>query len=227
MSLLSIRLDRLAAGLLLATALTPAFAADNPMSLAGEQHNQYLACLAEHGRPGVSPLVTLVRSCGVEPGMPIHQFVATYQPLVDGDPTIPLAVKMEPFRSQYTDYEFGFFHRIDAVLETADSEEKAGAMFAELEEEAIKNLDVRTLAGQTVLGALSVSRHSLHYWTRVEPIPDQDGTGKVNWPRLWKLLAVVVADAAGYCLTASLGPAAAPLAGPVSSAVSSAVKDAF
>lgn len=185
---------QLALALLLGGALAPAFAADNPMSFVGEKHNQDLACLAEHGRPGVSPLVTLVRHCGLQPAMPVKEFAATFQPLLDADPTLPLAQKMAPFRDRYTDYEFSFFSRIDIVVETAANEKEADAMFAALEQEALSELDLGTFAAQTILGGLSVSRSSLDYWTRYEPIAQGDTAAR--WPKWLKKLVVVVADVA-------------------------------
>jgi hypothetical protein len=84
--------------------------------------------------------------------MPNRQFVATCWPLVDGDPTIPLAVKIEPFRQHDTDDAFGFLERIDEVVDTTQAE-AADRMYADPGQEAIATLDVATLSGQTVYGA--------------------------------------------------------------------------
>lgn len=214
---------RLSSGLLLALAGAQAFAANNPMTFVGQSHNQHLACLEANAEPGVSPLVILVKKCGVQPGMPIRQFVETYRPILDADPSMPLAERMLPYRDRFTDYEFGFFDRIDEVTVSAADEQTATRMFTELETEAVANLDVGTFGGQTVLAAIAVARHSLDYWIRHEPIP-ADLPAERKFPRWLRKLLVVGADIGGAVLGASLG--AQPwLAGIVSSAASSFAED--
>jgi hypothetical protein len=209
---------RFAAALLLAFAAAPAFAANNPMTFVGQVHNQQLACLHANAEPGVSPLVTLVRKCGLQPGMPIRQFVQTFGPVMNGDPTVPLAQRMQPYRDRYSDYEYGFFDRIDAVTETALNEAEARRMFADLEAEAVVNLDINGFGGQSILAAVAVARDSLEYWIRYEPIADNLSSAE-RWPKWLRRLAIVAADIGGMVIAVNLG-ATAPLAGAISSGAS-------
>ncbi|MFZ5638544.1 MAG: hypothetical protein ACOY82_18350 [Pseudomonadota bacterium] len=219
------RRPRLAAALLLSLAAAPVFAADNPMTFVGQAHNQHLACLQKYGEPGVSPLVTLVRKCGVQPGMPIRDFLDTFRPVVEADPEAPLAERMLPYRDRYTEYEFGFFHRIDEVTVTATNEEQARRMFADLEAEAVANLDINTFSGQSILAGIAVARHSLEFWIRHEPIPE-DLSADRKMPRWLRKLIVVAADVGGAMLGASLG--AQPwLAGIVSAGASDIADEAL
>ncbi len=216
---------RLAAALLLVVAAAPAVAQNNPMTFVGQAHNQYLDCLQIHGEPGVSPLVTLVRKCGVQPGMPIKDFLATYRPVVEADPDVPLAERMLPFRDRYTEYEYGFFHRIDEVTLRATNEDEARAMFSAIEKEAVANLDVNTFSGQSILAGIAVARHSLEFWIRYEPIP-ADMPADRKMPRWLRKLIVVAADVGGAMLGASLG--AQPwLAGIVSAGASDIADEAL
>lgn len=220
-----VRRLRLAAALLLSLAAAPVFAAGNPMNFVGQAHNQYLDCLQIHGEPGISPLITLVRKCGLQPGMPIREFLATYRPVVEADPEMPLAERMLPFRDRYTDYEYGFFHRIDEVTVTATDEEQARRMFADLEAEAVARLDVNTFSGQSILAGIAVARHSLEFWIRHEPIP-ADMSAERKMPRWLRKLIVVAADVGGAMLGASLG--AQPwLAGIVSAGASDIADEAL
>lgn len=216
---------KLSAALLLAAAVTPAMAATNPMNFVGQAHNQYLACLEANTEPGVSPLVTLVKKCGVNPAMPLRDFVATFRPAVEGDPSIPLAGRMQPYRDRYTDYEFGFFDRIDQVTTHARDEAEATRMLTDLEAEAIAHLDVNTFSGQSILAGIAVARHSLDFWVRYEPLP-ADASQERKLARWLRALIVSAADVGGAMLGASLG--AQPwLAGIVSSAASSFANNAL
>ncbi|MBD8524278.1 hypothetical protein [Pseudomarimonas arenosa] len=187
---------------LAAAVVSPAMAANNPFKFVGEQHNQYLACLHTHGQPGVSPLVTLVKQCGFRPGMPLREFAATFGPVLNGDPNVPLAERMLPFRDRYSDYEYSYFGRIDDVLATAADEEMAEQMFADLEMEAVRNLDISTFGGQTIVAALAVGRKSLDYWVSYEPIVEGDAQ---RWPKWLKKLLVVGADILGAVISSELG----------------------
>lgn len=61
-------------------------------------------------------------------------------------------MKIEPFRQHDTDDAFGFFERIDEVVDTTQAE-AADRMYADPEQEAIATLEVATLSGQTMHGA--------------------------------------------------------------------------
>ncbi len=212
------RIASLTLAFLLASLWTPAFAArrtgtrtlaaserlalseesGNPLDSVGIQHNVYLGCLMNNGGdPSVSPLQRVVEECGFDPGTGIEEFVATYSSLVEADPYLTVAERMEPYREAYTDYQFSYFHRIDEVIAVAEDQARADAMFAQLESEAIEQLTTETAAEQSIFAALSTARHSLEYWA--EHMPREEGAQfaqkKLKW---WvKVLVVVGADLLG------------------------------
>jgi hypothetical protein len=183
-----------------------ASAAENPMDSAGIQHNMYLGCLHETGKTAANSLVRLVEACGYDAGMPLEEFVRTYQPIVEMDPTITLVEKMSAHRNRFSAYEFSFFERIDDVVKNAKDTAQADAMFAKLESEAIAELDPKARNGANILGTLSVARHSLRYWSDYKA--DRSGGTSAKRMRWWKWLLVAAADAAGFALTDSIGTAA-------------------
>ena len=181
------------AGLLAGLLAVPAFAAENPMDHAGIQHNLYLGCLHDIGADSTNSLALLVDKCGYNPSpMSREEFIKQGQPIIEMDPMQPLAEKLAPRRDLYSAYEFSFFERIDRVVHTAKDLPQAEAMFAELEAEAIEQLDAKTLSGANVLAALSIGRHSLRYWTKYA---ENEPTGRRRpW---WQWVIVGVADAGG------------------------------
>jgi hypothetical protein len=193
-----------------------AFAAENPMDHVGIEHNVYLECLSQSKDRSISPLRRLVQECGVDPGMSTDDFVETYRPAIETDPSLALAKRMAPYRKSYSDYEFSYFERMDRVVETAKDTAHADAMFAALETEAIEKLDPETHAGRNILGGLSIARHSLRYWTKHE---SGDGVSAARWPRWLRKLAIVAADVAGGLIATEIG------AGALASAASSGASD--
>lgn len=182
----------LATVLLSCTAL-PAFAAENPMDHFGVQHNLYLRCLHDIGANVDNSLALLVDKCGYDPGVSREKFIEGAQPIIEMDPTLPLAERLAPFRSRYTAYEFSFYERIDGVVRKAQSLEEAEVMFAELEREALANLDAKRSSGANVLAGLSIARHSLRYWTEYAA-RGETASRKRKW---WHWVVIVVADVAG------------------------------
>jgi hypothetical protein len=198
-------------------------AAENPMDVVGSQHNHYLDCLQRSKDPSVSPLIRLVEECGFDPGVTTADFVKKYHSLFDMDPSEPLSKQMSPYRENYSDYEFSFFERIDQVVESAKDPAQADAMFADLENEAIERLDPKSRAGASILGGLSVARHSLAYWTT-----SGKETGQVfaaRWPRWIRKLVIIASDIAGAVIATELGAGA--IAGTVASTVSDYVENAI
>jgi hypothetical protein len=192
------------------------FAAENPMDHMGIEHNVYLECLSQSKNRSVSPLQRLVDECGVDPGMPTDEFVKIYQPAIESDPSLPLAIRMALYRNSYTTYEFSYFQRMDNVFNTAKDAVQADAMLAALEAEAIAKLDPKSHAGGNILGGLSIARHSLRYWTETEP---RGGMQTARWPRWLRKLAIVASDIAGGLIATELG------AGAFASSVGSAASD--
>src|SRR5262245_33114256 len=95
---------------------TPAFAGGNPLDSVGVEHNVYLGCrMRNGGDPNVSPLQRVVEECGFDPGTSTEEFVATYSPVVEGDPRLTVAERMRPYQAAYTSYQFSYFTRIDQV----------------------------------------------------------------------------------------------------------------
>lgn len=200
-----------------------ASAAENPMDMAGVQHNHYLDCLQRSKDPSVSPLIRLVEECGFDPGVDTADFVKKYQSLFDIDPSHSLSRQMSPYREKYSAYEFSFFERIDQIVESAKDPAEADAMFAELENEAIEKLDPKSHAGANILGGLSVARHSLAYWTMSSKEVGQ--VSAARWPRWIRTLVIVASDIAGAVIATELGAGA--VAGTVASTVSEYVGNAI
>lgn len=197
---------------MLTASLAPmiASAAENPMDNAGIQHNMYLSCLQATSGSSADSLTRLVEKCGFDPGMPLDEFVKTYQPVIEMDPTLLLSEKMSPYRERFSAYEFSFYERIDDVVMSAGDTKQADAMLAAIESEAIAKLDHKTDNGANILGTLSVARHSLRYWSAYSVAHgDGSATGNTaNRMRWWKWLLVAVADCGGYALTKDIGTAA-------------------
>jgi hypothetical protein len=200
----------------------PVSAAENPMDHVGQKHNLYLECLALSPDRKVSPLIRLVTECGVDPGMSAEDFAEKYQAAITSDPTLSMAERMKPYRASYTDREFAYFARFDKIANTAKTLGEAEAMLAELEAQAIAELDPKTHAGANILGGLSIARHSLAYWTKVGG-GNPNVSAKGFWSWLWKKLAVVGADVVGGLIATEVGLGA--LAGEVGAAASDLVSD--
>lgn len=218
----------IASALLLAAACGgSAFAAGNPQDRVGVQHNMYLDCLRSNRVPIEDMLDYLVGQCGYKPEMSMEQFRKTFQWTYDLDPTLPLAKHMDPYRTQFSEREYRFFQRIDEVNAKAGSLENAAALYERLEQEAVDTLDPRSKGAANVLASLSVGRHSLAYWTRVEGESRAAGNSLVTTARWgWgKVLAVVGADIAGAAITTGMG--LAPAAGAVAAGASNAVSQAM
>jgi hypothetical protein len=185
---------------------TIASAAENPMDHVGAQHNMYLSCLLETGDSAANSLVRLVETCGYDPGMPLEEFVKTYQPVLEISPLVTIAKKMSSQRDRFTAYEFSFFERMDAVAVQAKDMAHAEALFAELEAESVERLDANSDSGAIVLGSLSVARHSTRFWSKYDAEPAGHFVSKrMRW---WKWLIVAAADVGGYALTKDIGTAA-------------------
>lgn len=172
---------------------TPALAAENPMDHAGIQHNMYLGCLMDL-KASSDVLTVLVKKCGYAPRVPLEQFVATQQPIVDAiDPTRPMTENLPGLRQQFSAYEYSFIVRIDQIVENAQDMDAAAVQFADLEKEAIARLDPTSKNGALILGGLSVARHSTRYWSE-----HAAESGTASKGRFWKWLAVALADVIGY-----------------------------
>ena len=198
-----------AAALLLGNAYgASALAASNPADTVGIQHNMYLSCLLETGATPSNSLAYVVTKCGYEPGVPVEQFVKANQPVLDLDPMQPLAEKMASQRGQYSAYEFSFFERIDGVVAKAADLDQAEAMFAELEAEAIAQLDAKSRNGQTILGGLSVARHSTRFWAKYAAEHETSETAVTGKRRWWQWLIVAAVDVGGYMLSHDVGTSA-------------------
>lgn len=183
-----------------------AFAAGNPVDTAGIQHNMYLGCLLDTGATQATSLAYVVDKCGFDAGMSTEQFVKANQPILEIEPTLPLAQKMASQRARYSAYEFSFFERIDQVVAKAADLDQADAMFAELEAEAIAQLDAKSRNGKTILGGLSVARHSSQFWAKhVAETGGVSSTGKRRW---WHWVIIVAVDVGGYLLSENVGTAA-------------------
>ena len=206
-----LKISAMAVSMLAASfATTTASASENPVDEAGIQHNMYLGCLQSTGESADDSLVRLVEKCGFDPGMPLDEFVKTYQPVIEMDPTLLLSEKMSPYRERFSAYEFSFYERIDDVVMSAGDTKQADAMLAAIESEAIAKLDHKTDNGANILGTLSVARHSLRYWSAYSVARgDESATGNTaSRMRWWKWLLVAAADAAGFALTEDIGTAA-------------------
>ncbi len=190
----------------------PALAAENPMDHAGAQHNMYLGCLMDLNPSHDQALTLLVKKCGYAPGMPLEQFIATQQPIIDGiDPTRSVTENLTGLRQRFSAEEFAFVVRIDQIVENADDLEAAAAQFEELERDALAKLDPTSRNGALILGGLSVARHSTRYWSRQAAESGQfaaeGGTSKRKG-RFWKWLGVIAADVISYFQSENPGTAA-------------------
>ncbi|UYC15528.1 hypothetical protein NRY95_17740 [Xanthomonas campestris pv. phormiicola] len=180
----------------------PALAAENPVDQAGIQHNMYLGCLMDLNVSHDEALTLLVKKCGYDPGMPLEQFIATQQPIIDAiDPTRPLTENLDGLRQQFSADEFAFIVRIDQIVENAEDLDAAAAQFEELERDAMARLDPRSKNGALILGGLSVARHSTRYWSKQAAASGQfaaeSATSKKKG-RFWKWLGVIAADVISY-----------------------------
>jgi len=140
---------------------------ENPMSHAGQKHNELLACLLEVD-PALSrdPFEVLVTDCGVDPGMPVEEFIARYSAMVPSDLLAPIE-KQTWRRERFSDAQFAYMLRVESILQT-QSPEEAAVSLEQLEREAIQTLG-REEADLAVLAGLSTARYSLYYWTIVNP----------------------------------------------------------
>ncbi len=155
-------------GLVAACAFSmPASAAENPMENVGRLHNIYLDCLVKRGVSNdKSMLYRVVEECGYRPETgDTAEFVATYSSMLPIDPSATVVERMKPHQSEFSDYEFSFFERIEQVITSAANPEEAAAQLTRLEQEAVANLDPRSRGGKAVLSGLSVSLYSLEYWS--------------------------------------------------------------
>ena len=206
------------AALLALAFAAPASAAENPMERAGIEHNFYLDCLMRvEAKPDESELRLLVEVCGHDPGMPVEDFEKLYEPLVNEDPTKSAVERMSPHRHLYSEYEFGFFARIDAVVANATDLVDARKQLDALEQEAIARLSPEKAGGRNVLTMFATMRHSLDYWTASAAGAGHD----VNVARFpWKELIVAVVDAIGTVL-------AGPPVGSAASKIAKVLLDVF
>jgi hypothetical protein len=201
--------------------ISSAKASENPMDHVGQAHNLYLDCLETSKNQSDSPLQRLVVECGVDAEMPVEDFVKKYQFILEIDPTLSVAKRMQPYRKSYTDREFAYFHKLDTIFQTALSPADVDARLAKLEAEAIAELDPESHAGANILGGLSTARHSLSYWAQAGYAGSSNTTAK----GFWRWLAIVGADAVAGLVATEIGLGA--LSQPLSSAASSAVRDLF
>lgn len=183
-----------------------AFAAENPMDDVGVLHNAYLGCLQKTGGSIEDSLIRLVEKCGFDPGMSADAFVKAYQPVIEMDPTIPLAEKMLPYRKRYSAYEFSYFERMDSIFISATDFNEADKMLAKLENEAVANIDPATSNGANILASLSVARHSLRYWSEYSVNTENGSTARRRW---WQWALIIVGDCAGLAVSWEAGPIAA------------------
>lgn len=176
-------------------------AADNPQNHVGIEHNLYLECLMRNGGGATKvALRALVERCKFDPGMPVDEFVELYGGLLDGDPLLKVAERMQPYRSLYTEEQFAFFDRIDQALALTATPAEADRALAGLEQEAIARFPGRDDAEASLLALLSTARHSLAFWTGQGASLLETRNGRVEAQRLkwWqKVLIVLGADAAG------------------------------
>jgi hypothetical protein len=196
--------------------VAPAHASENPMDHVGQAHNLYLDCLETSKNQSDSPLQRLVAECGVDAEMPVEDFVKKYQFILEIDPELTVAKRMQPYRKSYTDREFAYFHKLDMIFQTTLSPADVDARLAKLEAEAIAELNPKSHAGANILGGLSTARHSLHYWTQ----GSYAGSSRRGF---WRWLAIVATDAVAGLIATEIGLGA--LSQPLSSAASSAVRD--
>lgn len=181
--------------------------ASNPVDGAGLQHNEFLRCLEKHAPPDTELLVSLVKDCGYDPGMPLDTFVKTYTPVFDIQPGTLTTSLMEPYRNQYTDYEFSFFVRMDDIFSTSPSIEQMKERLATLEHEAIERLDPEKRTNRTILGGISVARHSADHWSG--KVDEQPNSAAARIPWIIRIIVTVLADVAAYLATDSGTVAAA------------------
>ena len=215
---------------LLCGATSQAAAAENPEERVGMAHNVYLDCLMRAGGGTTdAALRMVVERCGFDPGMPVDEFVAYYTKLLDENPLLDVTQRMTPYRDLYTDDQFAYFARIDAVLASAASPAEADRALAALEQEAVARYPGRDDAEASLLALLSTARYSLAYWSASGAMPQSAGggfqTAKLKW---WhKVLIVVGADAAGAGIGLLFGgPVGAGAVGAgASSGVGTAIKD--
>lgn len=203
--------------LLLGCTIGASASASNPIDSAGVRHNQMLGCLEKQDPPDDGLLIAVVKECGYDPGMPLDTFVKTYLPVFDIPPGTAAVTVMEPFRERYSDYEFAFFARLDEIFFTSASVDELKERLATLESEAAERLDPESDAGRTLLGGISVARHSADHWAEyAEPGAD---SSKARIPWIRKIILVILADMVAYIATDS-----AEVAGAVSKFVKGLVE---
>ncbi|MGZ3458814.1 MAG: hypothetical protein ACXU86_09970 [Archangium sp.] len=172
--------------IVLAALFSGAAFAQNPMDYVGQQHNEYLGCL-ERVNPDASrnPLEVLVTDCGFQPEQPADEFIQEYTALMPEDQLAPLSVKLEPYRAEFNDQQYGFALEIENILSTQTPDEADKALEA-LEANAVESLG-REKADLAVLSGLSTARYSLRFWQANPPAQAK----KAKW---WQ---VVLGDVAG------------------------------
>jgi len=181
----------------------PAFAAENPMENVGRLHNVYLDCLVNRGVSNdASMLRRVIEECGYRPETgDTAEFVARYSSMLPVDPSATVVQRMKPYKSEFSDYVFSFFERIDRVITSAANREEAAREFTRLEREAVANLDPRSRSGKAVLSGLSVSLYSLEYWSDYYEVQLRaEGSTEVKAAKLrwWvRVLVTVGADLVG------------------------------
>jgi hypothetical protein len=142
-----------------------AHAAENPLDYVGIQHNAYLACVMDQDvLPGTSPLRTLVERCGFDAGMSADELVRKYDFMVAAHVGVGVTEGAVPYRDHFSDYEFSFVTRMDAILSLDADQATTDSLLAALEDEAVSRLNPRTRSGQALLASISTARHSVNYW---------------------------------------------------------------
>lgn len=198
---MNIKMAAALAVLLLGCTIGPSAIASNPIDSAGVRHNQMLSCLEEKDPPDDELLIAVVKECGYDPGMPLDTFVKTYLPVFGIPPGTATVTVMEPFRERYSEYEFSFFTRLDEIFFTSTSIDEVKERLATLESEATERLDPESDTGRTILGGISVARHSANHWAEyAEPGTD---SSKARIPRILKIIVVILADMIAYLATDS------------------------
>lgn len=145
--------------------VSPARAAENPLEHVGIQHNAYLACVMEQDTTqGTSPLRTLVERCGFDAGMSADELVRKYDFMVGAHVGVGVAEGASPYREYFSDYEFSFVTRMDAILSLDADKATTDSLLAALEDEAVSRLNAGTRSGQALLASISTARHSVNYW---------------------------------------------------------------
>jgi hypothetical protein len=228
--------------LTLALALTtaPAFAQQdpgldpNPMTEAGELHNAYLGCLMKQDpEVRLDPFRVLFERCGMHVDGNQEAYIAQLDGLLPPDPLASWDDKLAPYRGEFDAQQQNYIDELKAILSRTDATpQQVGKSLSGLSIRASGALG-REQADLAVLGAISIAQHSLQFWTS----EDLDASGlRSTGPKRrpwWKVLFVVVGDAAGGLIGGLAGGAVAGPAGAlqggiaIGSAASQAVGNAI